>query len=74
MEWIRARFGWGPVVSRLVIVNLTSGRAVEGVLVRQSGGLLFLRNATAHEPGAAPEPMQGEAIIPRASVDFIQAV
>jgi small nuclear ribonucleoprotein (snRNP)-like protein len=38
-------------LARRVVVNLKSGRAVSGLLVRRSGDLLFIRDAVALEPG-----------------------
>jgi hypothetical protein len=61
------------VVHRRVIVNLRSGSAVSGVLVAQRGGLLFLRNATLHEQGQQV-PVDGEAVLERGQVDWIQAL
>ena len=62
------------VVHRRVVVNLLSGRAVEGVLVRQTGPLLHLKDARLHEPEAGSAPMDGEVVIERSQVDFIQAM
>ena len=62
------------VVRRRVLVNLTTGQAIEGVLLRQSGPLLVVVNATLHEPNAEPAPLDGEAVIERDRVAFIQAV
>lgn len=62
------------VVSRRVVVNLAGGRAITGVLVRQSGPLLFLRDATLLEENVNPTPIDGEAVIERDRVDFIQAL
>lgn len=65
--------GFSHVVYRRVIVNLKSGRAVDGVLVRRSGPLLFLKNAALLEQGVDPVGLDGETVIERAEVDFIQA-
>jgi hypothetical protein len=62
------------VVHRRVVVNLLSGRAVEGVLVRQTGPLLHVKDARLHEPGSSPSPVDGEVVIERSQVDFIQAL
>lgn len=62
------------VVNRRVIVNLTTGKAIDGVLVRQSGPLLILKGASLLEPGADPVPMDGEVVVERDRVDFIQAL
>lgn len=71
---LRSPLAWRRcVVRRRVIVNLTSGSAVAGVLLAQRGPLLFLRDATLHEQGRQI-PVDGEAIIERTRVDWIQAV
>jgi small nuclear ribonucleoprotein (snRNP)-like protein len=71
---IRAPFTWRRcVVRRRVIVNLRSGSAISGVLVAQRGQLLFLRDATLHEQGQRVA-IDGEALVERGQVDWIQAV
>lgn len=62
------------VVNRRVIVNLVGGRAFDGVLVRQSGPLLVLKGATLLEAGSEPAPLDGEVVVERDRVDFIQAL
>lgn len=65
---------WGVVVARRVVVNLKSGRAIDGVLVRRDGPLLFLRNAVLLEEGSEPAAIDGEAVVESVDVDFIQAL
>jgi hypothetical protein len=65
---------WRRMNARRVVVNLKTGRALDGVLVRKSGDLLFLRNATALEPGSTPAALDGEAVVARSEIDFIQAL
>ncbi|MGO2080273.1 hypothetical protein [Glutamicibacter arilaitensis] len=65
--------GYSHVVFRRVVVNLKSGRAVDGALVRRSGPLLFLKNAFLLEEGRDPVPLDGETVIERAEVEFMQA-
>lgn len=62
------------IVRRRVIVNLLSDKAIEGVIVRKAGTLLFLKDCVLHEPGEQPTPLDGEVIIDRPTVDFIQAL
>jgi hypothetical protein len=58
-----------------VMVNLTTGKAVEGVLLDERGPLLIVKNAVLHEPGApAPVPMDGAVVIERSRVDFVQVL
>jgi small nuclear ribonucleoprotein (snRNP)-like protein len=60
------------LVRKKVVVNLHGGRAFLGILWAQRGPLLVLRNATMHEPGAQPSPVDGEVVIERTQVEFIQ--
>lgn len=66
---------WGRIaLLRRVIVNLDDGTSLEGVLYRERGPLLVLKNATLHDPGAnAPLELDGETIIERTRVLFVQA-
>lgn len=57
---------------RNVIVNLTSSRAFVGVLWAKRGPLIVLRNVTMHDPGAAPAAVDGEVVIERDRIEFIQ--
>ncbi|PPH51205.1 hypothetical protein [Rathayibacter sp. AY1E1] len=59
---------------RRVIVNLVDGSAFDGILYRQSGPLLVLRDATRLERGAEPLQLDGEAVIERDRVLYIQAL
>lgn len=60
------------LVRRRVVVNLLTGRAFIGILYRQTGPLLVLRDVTMHEPGAGPADIDGEVVIERHQVEFIQ--
>jgi hypothetical protein len=71
MDWV---YSWRSLVARRVVINLKTGRGLDGLLVRKSGDLLFLRNATALEPGSAPAPIDGETVVQRQDVDFIQTL
>jgi small nuclear ribonucleoprotein (snRNP)-like protein len=65
---------FGRIIERRrVIVNLTDGSSFEGVLYRQDGPLLVLKNATYLEPRQQPVPLDGDTIIERDRVLFIQA-
>jgi hypothetical protein len=67
-------YSWRTLVARRVVINLKSGRGLDGLLVRKAGDLLFLRNATALEAGTAPAVIDGEAVIQRSDIDFIQTL
>ena len=63
---------WRIVKARRVVVNLRSGQAIDGLLTRQQGPLLFLSQATLLEGSDQPTPIDGEAVIERQTIDFIQ--
>lgn len=64
-------FRW-PIYSR-VLVNLTDGSAIDGVLIDKRGPLLVLSDATLLTASHEPAPMQGQVFVERAQVLFIQA-
>lgn len=68
--WWRAR---RYVMHRRVVVNLRSGTAVAGVVVETRGPLLIVRDATVHD-GDRSAPADGEVVIDRGNVDYIQAL
>lgn len=55
-----------------VLVNLTDGRAFDGILFRRRGPLLELRDVTLLEPGSEPAGVDGAVIVERERVAFIQ--
>jgi hypothetical protein len=70
--WWASASSWRLVKARRVVVNLRSGQAIEGLMVRQSGALLFLAEARLHEGSDNPVPIDGQAVIERPTIDFIQ--
>ena len=69
--WTVAR-PWRLVKARRVVVNLRSGQAIEGLLVKQEGPLLFIAEARLHEGSENPVPIDGQAVLERPNIDFIQ--
>lgn len=65
---------WRRLRKTRLLVNLDNGSAVEGVLLRQRGPLLFLVDARLHEPGRDPVRLDGEVVIERPRVLFTQAI
>jgi hypothetical protein len=55
-----------------VLVNLLDGKAMDGVLYARRGRLLVLRNVTVMEAGSPPVNVDGEVVLDRNRVDFIQ--
>jgi hypothetical protein len=60
-----------PICER-VLVNLEDGRAFDAVLFAVRGPLLVLRDARLIEPGTDPVSVDGEVLIERPKVMFIQ--
>ncbi|OMB98418.1 hypothetical protein A5733_01200 [Mycobacterium sp. NS-7484] len=68
---------WGrrhPGLNRKVLVSLYSGSAVSGVLTDVRGTWLIVKSATVFEPEMQPAQADGEILIERANVDYIQIV
>lgn len=55
-----------------VLVALLDGKAMNGILWARRGRLVVLRDVTLIEPGTSPVSMDGEVIIDRSRVDFVQ--
>lgn len=62
----------GTVKNRKVLVNLLSGNALSGVCVHEDGRVLVLRGVTVYESGAEPAAADGDVLVDRINVDFIQ--
>lgn len=60
------------MIRRRVVVALKSGRSVDGVLWAQRGPLLVLKNARVYDENDVPVPADGEIVIERSAVDFVQ--
>lgn len=61
------------VFHRQVVVNLDDGTTISGVIFQQAGPLLLLKNAHLLASNADPVPLDGDVIVERARVVFIQA-
>lgn len=60
------------ILARSVLVNLRGGVALSGVCSHESSAALVLRGVTVHEPDSDPASADGEVLIDRANVDFVQ--
>lgn len=60
------------LLHRSVLVNLISGNAVSGVCSHETDRALVLKGATVHQEDAEPAPADGEVLIDKSNVDFIQ--
>lgn len=66
---------WRRVAARrTVLVNLRSGNALRGVLWATPAPLLVLRGTSLLEPGRDPVGLDGEVIVERTNVDFVQVL
>ncbi|MEV4902363.1 hypothetical protein AB0K08_13600 [Citricoccus sp. NPDC055426] len=63
---------WSALTGRRVIVNLKAGTAVDGVLVARQGPLLMIREAVLHGDSDQPVPLDGEVVIERSEVEYLQ--
>ncbi|MFL2002024.1 hypothetical protein [Microbacterium sp. A1-JK] len=61
------------ITRRKVIVNMLDGTSIAGIFYDQDGPLLVIKNAQYMEPGAQPVELDGDAVIERDKVLFIQA-
>lgn len=59
-------------IRRRVLVNKIDGTAIDAVLWKRRGRLVVLRDAAFLQPGNAPAQMEGEIIVDRDQIDFIQ--
>lgn len=62
------------VVRRRVLVQLDTGRAVVGTLWSTKAHRVVVRGAELFEPGTEPTRMDGDVVIERSRVEYIQAV
>lgn len=60
-------------IRRTVVVNTKTGRSFRGVLYAKRGPLLVLKGAVTFD-GPTEIPVDGEAIVERANVDWIQVL
>ncbi len=68
-------FSWRrSAVRRRVIVNLKSNKAFAGLLWAQRGPLLILKDAQLLEGGREATRVDGEVIVERSNVDFVQVL
>ncbi|MPZ66176.1 MAG: hypothetical protein GEU83_11895 [Pseudonocardiaceae bacterium] len=61
-------------VRRRVVVQLTDDRAMTGILWRRTRGLVVVRGAELVEPGRDPVPMDGEIVLERERIAWVQIV
>jgi hypothetical protein len=64
-------FSRWPLFAR-VLVNLTDGTAMDGLLITQRGPLLVLSDVTVYTPATEPQHVDGEVYIERDRVLYLQ--
>jgi len=62
------------IVRRRVLVQLDTGRAVVGTLWSTKANRVVVKSAELFEPGSEPTRMDGDVVVERARVEYIQAV
>jgi len=68
-------FAWRrTALRRRVLVNLRTEKAFRGVLWAKRGPLLVLKEVEMLEAGREPLKLDGEVVIERANVDFLQVL
>lgn len=60
-------------LNKRVVVNLTTGDAIAGVLYADRGPLIVLRDAQLHTEGGTA-PLDGEVLVERDRISFAQVV
>jgi hypothetical protein len=75
VQWFWRLIGRVPCIRRQVIVNFTDGRtAIRGVLFGESGSWLTLKQAAMLSQTTAAVPMDGDVVVHRSQVLFLQVV
>ena len=76
MSWSRLLWWRPPCLLRLVIVNLRSDSdtAIRGLLWGSRGPWLTLREASVLKVNTTPTPIDGETVIHRDNVGFVQVL
>lgn len=68
-------FPWRrTVVRRRVLVNTKTNKTFAGVLWAKRGSLLIIKSATLLQEGVEPAKVDGEVVIERSNVDFLQVL
>jgi len=61
-------------LSRRVVVNTKTGTSLSGVLVEERGPILILKGAAMLTASANPVPVDGDVVVERSNVDFVQVL
>lgn len=66
--------GWRRLLRQRAVVNLKSGQAFSGIILRKSGRLVELADATLFEADHVPVPVDGTVVVERPNIAFINLV
>lgn len=66
--------GWNVAVRHRVIVNLVTGRAINGVLLKKSGPILLLGDCQVQDDQGGWVAVDGQVVVERSRVEFVQAL
>lgn len=61
-------------LSRRVIVHTKTGSSLSGVLVEERGPILILKGAAMLTASSNPVPVDGDVVVERSNVDFVQVL
>lgn len=59
---------------RRVVVNTKTGQSLSGVLVEERGPILILKGAAMLTSSANPVSIDGDVVVERSNVDFLQVL
>lgn len=66
---------YGPLTGgKRLVVNLKDGTAIDGFLWDERRALIVLKGCTIHIPGEQPTPADGEIVIERENISYVQAI
>ena len=68
-------FAWRrTAVRKRVLLSLKTDKGFRGVLWAKRGSLLILKDASLYEGGREPVRVDGDVVVDRANVDFLQVL
>lgn len=65
---------WSGLMRRRVVVSLKSGNGFRGVCYRKRGSLLTLKDVTGLDEHSQERPVDGEVVVLRENIDYIQVI
>ena len=62
------------LIKKLVIINTLDEQTFRGILFKQTGSLIILKQAQLLEPNNPPVEIAGEVVLERRNISFIQVL